>query len=154
MTIADLMKRYGVSSAQGMRQYIRKRLGELNHDGEHARRNADGTWELDEVAVKRLDGLRGGPHVVIVEESAKEKELAAQVETLKTSMLLLQQKLLETQQKLIEAQEQIAEGAGKIALLDAAQKETISLRGELDRERERTTALLSRGLWARIMNRE
>lgn len=153
MNIQDLMKRYGFSSPQGMRKFARKHLAALNEDGEHARQT-DAGWEFDETAVRRMDALRD-IQPVIVEASPREKELEEQVESLRTALLLAQQELIAAQKKLLETGGKlIAANADAARKAQEHEKETISLRGELDRERERNAALLSRGLWARIMNRE
>lgn len=56
--INELMKRYNITTAQGMTRTIRVHLDELNADGEHARKIGK-EWQLDAVAIRRLDSIRG-----------------------------------------------------------------------------------------------
>ena len=43
---------------QHMVDYVKRHLDEINEGGEHARL-ARGCWQFDEIAVKRLEKLRG-----------------------------------------------------------------------------------------------
>lgn len=126
----EIAKHFNVS-IQGMTDYVKKHLQEINADGEHASIKA-GKWMFDESAVKRLEEMRGWGIAGVMEavESQKIKELEILVDNLQTA-------LLASQQETNKALKQVAEAERERRLLA---EEAISEKEELAILRERTAS--------------
>ena len=59
ITTKDLMDRYNIKTRQGIIQFVKKHLDEINHDGEEHATMQKGEWAFDTEAVRILDQLRG-----------------------------------------------------------------------------------------------
>ena len=59
ITTRDLMDRYNIKTRQGIIQFVKKHLDEINHDGEEHATMQKGEWAFDTEAVRILDQLRG-----------------------------------------------------------------------------------------------
>ncbi len=105
--IGDLMRRYGIQTAQGMARFVRAHLDELNVDGEHAIKKGAG-WELDEVAVRRLDSIRKLRTDDVIEniENEQIRDLSIEKRNLQTAVLNLQNELRLAQQRIIKLQDE------------------------------------------------
>lgn len=90
-TMQEIAKHFNVS-IQGMTDYVKKHLQEINVDGEHASIKA-GKWMFDEFAVRRLEEMRGWGISGVMEavESQKVKDLEVMVDNLQTALLVAQQ---------------------------------------------------------------
>ncbi len=105
--IGDLMKRYGIQTAQGMARYVRAHLEELNVDGDHAIKKGAG-WELDETAVQRLDSIRKlrADEVIQNIDNAEIKSLTIENRNLQTTLMNMQHDLQLAQHRIIELQDE------------------------------------------------
>lgn len=131
MNIKELARRYSMSQ-QGMRQYLQKRMDEINIDGEHVKMDGH-RWRIDEQAVRRLDEMRGySPKketaTVVVERSDGSENLREQMQRM-TELMLIQQaewrrreiemetlsrQLNDTQRQLTETTKQLTETLSKL----------------------------------------
>ena len=59
ITTRDLMDRYNIKTRQGIIQFVKKHLDEINHDGEEHATLQKGEWAFATEAVRILDQLRG-----------------------------------------------------------------------------------------------
>lgn len=127
-TMQEIAKHFNVS-IQGMTDYVKKHLDEINVDGEHASIKA-GKWMFDESAVRRLEEMRGWGIAGVMEavESQKVKDLEIMVDNLQTA-------LLGAQQETNKALKAVAEAERERRLLAEA---SISEKEELAILRERT----------------
>ncbi len=105
--IGDLMRRYGIQTAQGMARFVRSHLDELNADGDHAVKKGAG-WELDETAVKRLDSIRKLRTDEVIQniDNAEIKSLTVENRNLQTTLMNMQNELHLAQQRIIELQDE------------------------------------------------
>ena len=132
-TIKDLADRYGMTP-QGVRKFVRNNLDALNADGEHVRQVGRG-WRVDDVALSRLDELRGFSQNVskaasgfpVVETSLQTDKISEQIARLSELLVVTQvefsrrqAELSEMMRKLQETQEQLKELLAK----NSATKET------------------------------
>lgn len=106
--IKELSARYKLTE-QGTRKFIKSRLTEINSDGEHVRRVGK-SWLFDDVAVERLDKMRGYSEPILE---------PATVETQSETLT----ELLEENRRLMK-------------LLIASQNEVIRLQNELISSRQ------------------
>lgn len=130
----EVAKHFNVS-IQGMTDYVKKHLEEINSDGEHAAIRA-GKWMFDESAVKRLEEMRGWGISGVMEavEGQKVKDLEIMVDNLQTA-------LLASQQETNKALKQVAESERERRLLSEA---AIAEKEELAILRERTASQAAR----------
>lgn len=99
--IKNLTARYGLSE-QGLRKFIREHLSELNSDGEHVKR-VGRSWQLDDVAIERLDKLRGIQSVEVIVTD----DTAARLAKLNETNAALLAKNVELMRSLLDAQNEI-----------------------------------------------
>ena len=127
-SMTDLCDRYRVKKS-AMTAYLQRHLAEINVDGQHAYM-ARGCWSFDEVAVKRIDKLRGFGVANVIEkvESDEIKNLKITIDNLQTS-------LLKAQQQATLALERVAQAEKERCLLVERTKEEAT---ELATLRERT----------------
>lgn len=131
-TMQFLIERYEVRR-QSLLEYTKNHISELNEDGVHARKFGK-EWRFDEVAVSRLDKLRGylGASVVTnnyeTAETARIKELEQELEEAKAEIarqkewLDSQALVAKKQLALLEANETKIKKAENDALLLSAAK--------------------------------
>lgn len=170
--INELMKRYGITTAQGMTRTIRVHLDALNADGEHARKVGK-EWQLDETAVRRLDGIRGLSESEAIRnlENDEIRSLSATVQNLQTALLHAQSKTAEAQAQVLQAQAAVLQEkdrviemqAGKAAAetraaesetrLAAMQQDIDRLSTELQEARQERDRMAHASLWQRITGR-
>ena len=177
--INELMKRYGITTAQGMTRTIRVHLDALNADGEHARKVGK-EWQLDEVAIRRLDAIRGLTRSEAIQnlESAEIRSLTEEVKNLNVALLHAQNEALEAHKQVQQAQEQVLQAQAAVlqekdriiamqnqkaaAETKAAQHEVRieAMQQELDRQakelqqaRQDRDRMTHASLWQRIMGR-
>lgn len=170
--INELMKRYGITTAQGMTRTIRVHLDALNADGEHARKVGK-EWQLDEIAIRRLDGIRGLTESEAVQnlENEEIRSLSATVQNLQTALLHAQSKTAEAQAQVLQAQAAVLQEkdrviemqAGKAAAetraaesetrLAAMQQDIDRLSKELQEARQDKERMARASLWQRITGR-
>ena len=150
MNIKDLMKRYRVKSAGSLRTFISKHLAEINATGKHAVQTKDG-WNFDSEAVKIIDNLRGYSVSAVIEEleSEKIKELQAEIDNLKTLLLVSQSKVIKLQEELSEKQTALAEAQTSALLADNKKN---ALEGEISNLKNQLDCLQNRNLLQRIFN--
>lgn len=98
-SITDLMDRYNLTR-QAVLQYLAKHLDEVNTDGAHAYK-IKGDWQLDEIALQRLDKSRGYNTNLALEAEIRQKqreyELLEEISTLKTAILTIKDKYQQQQ---------------------------------------------------------
>lgn len=73
ITTRDLMDRYNIKTRQGIIQFVKKHLDEINHDGEEHATMQKGEWAFDTEAVRILDQLRGLHDQATITELESEK---------------------------------------------------------------------------------
>lgn len=106
--IADLMRRYGITTRQGVTKFVNTYLEEINADGVKHARKERGEWVFDEEAVATLDKLRDTNNITIIEEDSERiQELTAEVEQLKTLLIATQNKLVATQEQLLATKDEL-----------------------------------------------
>ena len=129
------MDRYNIKTRQGIIQFVKKHLDEINHDGEEHATMQKGEWAFDTEAVRILDQLRGLHDQATITELESEKVSNAQQESHNLRILLLkaQQDLNTAQQNLIAKQNELSEV--KVKALEAQQNkdQADALQSELDR---------------------
>lgn len=105
-SMTDLCDRYRVKKS-AMTAYLQRHLHEINVDGQHAYM-ARGCWSFDEVAVKRIDKLRGFGVANVIEkvESDEIKSLKITVDNLQTSLLKAQQQTTLALERAAEAEKE------------------------------------------------
>ena len=113
--INELMKRYNITTAQGMTRTIRVHLDELNADGEHARKIGK-EWQLDAVAIRRLDSIRGLSKSEAIQnlENAEIRSLNEEVKNLNVALLHAQNEALEAQKQVLQAQAAVLQEKDRI----------------------------------------
>ena len=169
--IKELMKRYSISR-QGIMSFVDRHLDKINADGEeHAKQTVDG-WQFDEVAVQKIDKLRGLSEVAIIEseETGQIAELKEEVENLKSLLLMTQNKLLQKQEELNENQKQLMLAEKKYLLTESASKveevkrenleeklasaeiQMNTMQKKLEKAEQQIEQLRRRGLVDRILN--
>lgn len=89
ITTKDLMDRYNIKTRQGIIQFVKKHLDEINHDGEEHATIQKGEWSFDTEAVRVLDQLRGLHDQATITELESEKVSNAQQESHNLRILLL-----------------------------------------------------------------
>lgn len=118
ITTRDLMDRYNIKTRQGIIQFVKKHLDEINHDGEEHATMQKGEWAFDTEAVRILDQLRGLHDQATITELESEKVSNAQQESHNLRILLLkaqqdlntaQQQVITLQQNLIAKQNELSE---------------------------------------------
>ena len=150
MDIKNLMERYKVKSAGSLRTFVAKHLSKINATGKHAIQTKNG-WHFDSEAVKIIDDLRGYSIASVVEEleSEKVKDLQAEIDNLKTLLLVSQSKVIKLQEELSEKQTALAEAQTSALLAD--NKKT-ALEGEISNLKNQIDHLQNRNLFQRIFN--
>lgn len=106
-----------MKTRQGIIQFIKKHLDEINHDGiEHATMQK-GEWAFDTEAVRIIDELRGLHDQATITELENEKVSDAQQESHNLRILLLkaQQELTTAQQQVIVLQKNLIEKQNELA---------------------------------------
>ena len=136
----DLMQRYNIT-LQSVRRFISRNLDKINDDGvEHAKQTPEG-WQFDDIAVQKIDKLRGLSQVAIVDrdESERIKELKEENENLRHLLLVTQSKVIQLQDSLNENQKLLADSEKKLLTAKFENKsdevETIRLQSELQTEK-------------------
>ena len=133
ITTRDLMDRYNIKTRQGIIQFVKKHLDEINHDGEEHATMQKGEWAFDTEAVRILDQLRGLHDQATITELESEKVSNAQQESHNLRILLLkaqqdlntaQQQVITLQQNLIAKQNELSEG--KVKALEAQKVGAVS----------------------------
>ena len=143
------MDRYNIKTRQGIIQFVKKHLDEINHDGEEHATMQKGEWAFDTEAVRILDQLRGLHDQATITELESEKVSNAQQESHNLRILLLkaqqdlntaQQQVITLQQNLIAKQNELSEV--KVKALEAQQNkdQADALQSELDRAVKNVTA--------------
>ena len=128
--IVNLMKRYNISK-QAACKYIRGHLDQINADGEHAIRRS-GVWYFDDMAIERIDQLRGHGQVAgVMEKVESDKVLALEqlVSNLQAGLLQSNRELIESQRAQLAAMKELGEVK---ALLAAAPKPAIDIEKKLE----------------------
>lgn len=115
-TSQELMKRYGMTTAQGMTRMIRAHLAELNADGQQHARKVGKEWQLDADAIKKLDELRGLTRSEAIQnvENAEIRALTEDVHNLQTALLHSQQETVEAQKQVQQAQQQVLQAQAAV----------------------------------------
>lgn len=115
-TIQELMKRYGMTTAQGMTRMIRAHLEEINADGQQHAKKVGKEWQLDAEAVKKLDELRGLTRSEAIQnvENAEIRALTEDVHNLQTALLHSQQETVEAQKQVQQAQQQVLQAQAAV----------------------------------------
>ena len=105
----ELMVRYGLSSA-AFRKYVNAKLDVINEDGKHAWKQSN-EWLFDDVAVRKLDSLRGYGTTIVekADDSEEVLRLRNEISTLKTTMLGLMKELADAQGEAKNAYKELAE---------------------------------------------
>ena len=100
----EVAKHFNIT-IQGMTDFVKKHLEEINSDGEHAAIRA-GKWTFDESAVKKLEEMRGWGIAGVMEavESQKVKDLEIMVDNLQTALLAAQQDTIKALQRVADAE--------------------------------------------------
>ena len=127
-TLQEMCDHFRVKKS-AMVNYVKRHIDEINEGGEHARL-ARGCWQFDEIAVKRLEKLRGFGISGVMEkvESDEIKELKVTIDNLQVA-------LLAAQQDTVKANKLVAEAEKSQRLLVEKQSNDIA---ELATLRERT----------------
>ena len=127
-TLQEMCDHFRVKKS-AMGDYVKRHIDEINEGGEHARL-ARGCWQFDEIAVKRLEKLRGFGISGVMEkvESDEIKELKVTIDNLQVA-------LLAAQQDTVKANKLVAEAEKSQRLLVEKQSNDIA---ELATLRERT----------------
>lgn len=150
ITTKDLMDRYNIKTRQGIIQFFKKHLDEINHDGEEHATIQKGEWSFDTEAVRVLDQLRGLHDQATITELESEKVSNAQQESHNLRILLLktqqdlntaQQQVISLQQNLIAKQHELSEV--KVKALEGQQNkdQAEALQGEVDRLKKEGQAI-------------
>lgn len=115
-TIQELMKRYGMTTAQGMTRMIRAHLEEINADSQQHAKKVGKEWQLDAEAVKKLDELRGLTRSEAIQnvENAEIRALTEDVHNLQTALLHSQQETVEAQKQVQQAQQQVLQAQAAV----------------------------------------
>lgn len=115
-TIQELMKRYGMTTAQGMTRTIRAHLDELNADGQQHAKKVGKEWQLDAEAIKKLDELRGLTRSEAIQnvENAEIRALTEDVRNLQTALLHAQQETVAVQKQVQQAQQQVLQAQAAV----------------------------------------
>lgn len=142
-TIQDMMEHFGWKSAQAALKYIKTHLKDINRDGKHAYQ-AGGKWQFDEVAVKRLEELRGFGLINVMEkvESSRNAELVATITNLQTRLTAAMIELDETRKETIETKDKL------IAIMEENTRNAVNataLEAKLE-AKERETKILKEAL--------
>lgn len=149
ITTRDLMDRYNIKTRQGIIQFVKKHLDEINHDGEEHATMQKGEWAFDTEAVRILDQLRGLHDQATITELESEKVSNAQQESHNLRILLLkaqqdlntaQQQVITLQQNLIAKQNELSEV--KVKALEAQQNkdQADALQSEVDRLKKKAAS--------------
>ncbi|MDY3915477.1 MAG: hypothetical protein SOZ01_01860, partial [Selenomonadaceae bacterium] len=177
--INELMKRYNITTAQGMTRTIRVHLDELNADGEHARKIGK-EWQLDAVAIRRLDSIRGLSKSEAIQnlENAEIRSLNEEVKNLNVALLHAQNEALEAHKQVQQAQKQVLQAQAAVlqekdriiamqnqkaaaetkavqneVRIEAMQQELDRQAKELQQARQDRDRMTHASLWQRIMRR-
>lgn len=129
-TIKELATRYGMTP-QGVRKFLRNNLDAINVDGEHARQ-VGRNWKIDDVALTRLDELRGvsktEPKVSsdfpVVETSSQVDRMSEQIARLSELLVLTQVEFSRRQAEMSELMTQLKETQAQLAKLLEKNSET------------------------------
>lgn len=108
-TLKDTAQHFGVS-IQAMSDYINKHLQDINTDGEHATIHR-GKWFIDNVAIARLEELRGfndGAGVPLTQSPATIDDFRSVISKLQSEVESLTQRV-ETLEKTLENEKVKAE---------------------------------------------
>lgn len=94
-------------TVQTMLEYVKKHKAEINYDGEHAKK-ANGKWIFDDIAIKRIEKLKGFGVAGVMEvvESDKVKDLKILVDNLQTALLTAQNEALQATKQLAESEKE------------------------------------------------
>lgn len=145
ITTKDLMDRYNIKTRQGIIQFVKKHLDEINHDGQEHATIQKGEWSFDTEAVRILDQLRGLHDQATITELESEKVSNAQQESHNLRILLLktqqdlntaQQQVITLQQSLIAKQHELSEVQVKALESQQNKDQAAALQGEVDRLKE------------------
>lgn len=103
-TLQEMCDHFRVKKS-AMIDYVKRHLDEINEGGEHARL-ARGCWQFDEIAVKRLEKLRGFGISGVMEkvESDEIKELKVTIDNLQVALLAAQQDTVKANKLVAEAE--------------------------------------------------
>lgn len=88
---------------QGLRQFIRSRLDEINSDGEHVKCKGH-KWQFDDVAIDRLDEMRNYSESTSEQISRVVRKTGGTLQEENKRLLMA---LLAAQNKIIELQNEI-----------------------------------------------
>ena len=103
-TLQEMCDHFRVKKS-AMVDYVKRHIDEINEGGEHARL-ARGCWQFDEIAVKRLEKLRGFGISGVMEkvESDEIKELKVTIDNLQVALLAAQQDTVKANKLVAEAE--------------------------------------------------
>lgn len=129
-TLEDVSKHFGITT-QGLGSYITRHIDKINEDGEHAKKNGS-SWIIDEIAVRRIEELRGFGVAGVIEnlESEKIKDRDIIIANLQTQLTAALAKSTETALLLADAEKerrQIAEAR----ISEAAELADLRARSEI-----------------------
>lgn len=151
ITTKDLMDRYNIKTRQGIIQFIKKHIDEINHDGiEHATMQK-GEWAFDTEAVRIIDQLRGLHDQATITELENEKVSDAQQESHNLRILLLkaqqelttaQQQVIGLQKALIEKQNELSEAQVKALESKQHQAQAKQMKEEVERLKKENIAVV------------
>lgn len=115
-TSQELMKRYGMTTAQGMTRLIRAHLAELNADGQQHAQKVGKEWHLDAEGIQKLDEIRGLTQSEALQnvENAEIRALTENVSNLKVALLHAQQETMAAQKQVQQAQQQVLQAQAAI----------------------------------------
>lgn len=175
MNLLDLMHRYNVKTRQGMSQWVKSHLDEINADGTHASL-VKGEWDFDVDAVHIMDKLRGFGKASVVKEleNAKVAEAKQTAENYRLLLLQKQEEINQLQQKLLDAKDELlkmqplaleaaqhtveiehlrAERDDLNTRITASEAVCAAQKAELTRLKEEQERLKNRGFWDRLFNK-
>lgn len=103
-TMQEMCEHFRIKKS-AMVDYVKRHLDEINEGGEHARL-ARGCWQFDEIAVKRLEKLRGFGISGVIEkvESNEIKELKVTIDNLQVALLAAQQETVKANKLVADAE--------------------------------------------------
>lgn len=170
-TIQDLCGRYRVGTS-AMTDYVKRHIDAINCDGDHARL-ARGQWSFDELAVQRLDSLRGFGVAGVIEavENKEIRDLKIMVDNLQTTLLHAQQQTVDALQRVADSERErrllTERQAGQTAELAALRErnaiqqrdiermtmDLMKLNREAERLRDELGHMTGASIWQRITGR-
>lgn len=129
--IQYLMNRYNISSKPGLIKFIKNHIEEINIDGEHAAIKVN-QWKFDEIAVERLDKIRGFGIVGVVDERLESQKIHER------DLVIAEQKdlLLSAQNKIIE----LTAEAAKVEVLKEENTRLIQEKNQIQEKLEKVSA--------------